>query len=195
MVLTRDFYLQDTVRVAKTLLGKLISCQTTQGLAVGRIVETEAYLGKADPASHSFRGLTPRNQAMFGLGGHAYIYFTYGMHFCFNVVTKPKGEAEAVLIRALEPIQGLDLMAQRRGLNNPKNLCSGPAKLVQALGITKQMNGSSLITGSIKIHTEDDFNQTKPDFKIVATTRIGITQAADKKLRFYVKNSPFVSKK
>ena len=151
------------------------------------IVETEAYLAN-DPSCHGFRGETPRNRPMFGDPGHAYIYFIYGMYHCFNVVTAPVGVGEAVLIRALEPVEGMALMEKRR--QGKKDLAGGPGKLVIAMGITRQMNGSSLMTGPLKIMRGD--MKKRP---IVTTTRIGISSGHHLPLRFYLKGNPFISRK
>ena len=207
MVLDKSFYTQDTVSVAKALLGKVLVHYSAQGITAGRIVETEAYLGTKDPASHGYRGVSNRTLAMFGDPGHAYIYFTYGMYYCFNVTTAPKGIGEGVLIRALEPIEGIDIMINRRHLRRqvslevskqnlfnvekPHNLCNGPAKLVIAMGITKDLYGSDLTKKPLVIEEPE----IKTDFEIVTTTRIGISQAKDLPLRFYIKDNKFISKK
>ncbi len=186
--LTADFYLQPTAEVAKALLGTYLVHYTPEGITAGKIVETEAYLAD-DHASHSFRGVTARNAAMFKLGGTIYVYQIYGIHYCFNTVTGPIGSGEAVLIRALEPTTGIPLMIERRGTISPFNLCSGPAKLVQALGISLQQNGASLFEAPLLIQKDDA--DSLPE--IISTTRIGIQKAAEAPLRFYIKNSPYTS--
>ncbi|HSH31889.1 MAG TPA: DNA-3-methyladenine glycosylase [Candidatus Saccharimonadales bacterium] len=188
--LPQEFYQRDATTVARDLLGKLLTNQTAAEVTAGQIVETEAYLGSRDPASHAFRGQTPRTAVMFGPAGRAYVYFTYGMHYCFNAVTGPEGVAEAVLIRALEPVEGINLMRQRRGQADIRQLCSGPAKLVQALGITKTDSGVDLATGPLQIL---DLKSYAPA-DIMAVPRIGIRQAAHLPLRFLLKGNTFVSK-
>lgn len=198
MILQKDFYQQNTIKIAKMLLGTYLVSRSVDGTTVGKIVETECYLGKNDPASHSFKGETKRNAPMFGEPGHAYIYFIYGMHYCFNVTTGPKGVGEAVLIRALEPIEGIDLMKKRRGVEDIYNLCNGPAKLTQALGITSGLNGSCLIKGPIQILSRNSYPEIHilpKNPKIVVTKRVGISQATDLPLRFYLKDNKFISKK
>ncbi|MBW3538499.1 DNA-3-methyladenine glycosylase [Candidatus Parcubacteria bacterium] len=190
MALDRRFYLDDAALVARRLLGKLLVNEVDGRMSAGKIVETEAYLGSRDPASHAFRGQTPRNAVMFGPAGRAYIYFTYGLHYCFNVVAGPVGVAEAVLIRALEPVEGVELMMRRRGQTDRRQLCSGPAKLVQALGITQLQNGADITRGPLYISQLDQ----PSDDQIIAAPRIGITRATDRPLRFLIKDSPFVSK-
>lgn len=185
-----SFYQQDTLTVAQSLIGLILQTNINGQITSGRIVETEAYL-QNDPAAHSFIGPTARNQALFGPTGTIYVYLIYGLHYCFNVVTNQVGTGEAVLIRALEPLAGLDTMQQRRGLTDPKQLCNGPAKLAQALGITPSLNSQSLIDGSVTILKPTN----SPLFEIQTTTRIGITKAADLPYRFYLKNSPFISHK
>jgi len=185
----RSLINKKTIEVAKSLLGKHIVHKTKEGTSIGKIVETEAYLSD-DPASHSSRGKTKRNEKMFGPPGKAYVYIIYGMYNCFNVVTQPEGKGEAVLIRALEPISGIELMKKRRKTDKIKNLCSGPGKLTTALGITKDHNGADLIKSSLKIISP----KNKEKFDIILTSRIGITKGADLKLRFYIKDSEFVSR-
>lgn len=187
--LSVDFYARDTEQVAKELLGKLLVHMTEEGTTLGKIVETEAYL-KDDPACHASRGMTPRNSVMFGPPGRAYVYFTYGMHYCFNTVTATEGVGEAVLIRAVEPLEGLDLMRKRRGRDRLHELCAGPARLVQAFGITKEHNKTDLTRGPLFIASSDE-----PTPEIYTTTRIGIKEGADLPLRFYIQGNKFISKK
>ena len=187
--LAREFYQQSTTEVARALLGCYVIHEGEQGKTIGRIVETEAYLAN-DPASHSYKGESKRNKAMFGEAGQAYFYLIYGIHYCFNVVTASPGVGEAVLIRALEPITGIALMQERRGLQDVIKLCNGPAKLVQALGIGMQFNHADLTHPPLYIASDSSAKITS----IVATTRIGITLAADQPLRFYLKDSPYISK-
>ncbi|MBC7342782.1 MAG: DNA-3-methyladenine glycosylase [Clostridia bacterium] len=191
--LGRDFFARDTVTVARELLGKLMIYCSPKGLVGGRVVETEAYVGPEDPACHSARGLTPRNQVMFGPAGYAYIYQIYGMHYCFNVTTASDDRPEAVLLRALEPLIGLDIMFKHRRVKQERLLASGPGRLVQALGITKELNGSSVVEGPIGFYGDSGY--TVSDDEIVAAPRIGISQAADWLLRFYLRGNPHVSKK
>lgn len=177
--LDREFYLQDTVDAAKALLGKVLVHKTEKGVLSGRIVETEAYLHD-DPACHASRGMTKRNEVMFGEHGHAYVYFTYGFHYCLNIVTQLRGIPEAVLIRALEPLQGIELMQQNRNKENEKDLCSGPGKLTQAMMIDIALNGEDLL--SDRLYVLDD----RLDIgEIKARPRIGIKEATDKLWRFY----------
>jgi DNA-3-methyladenine glycosylase len=196
MILPPAFYTKDTVSVAQALLGTYLVHDSPQGRTVGRIVESEAYLFDGDPACHAHRGKTKRNAPMFGPPGHAYIYFVYGMYYCFNVVTAPEGVGEAVLIRALEPVAGLPLMQQRRRTSDAKALCSGPGKLVQAMGMNQELNGCPLYRGALTVRSSDSFpreRKTAPE-EVVATTRIGITKAAALPLRFCLKGNPFVSR-
>ncbi|MCK4325847.1 DNA-3-methyladenine glycosylase [bacterium] len=189
-ILRRSFYQRDTVTVARQLLGKLLAHHTSEGITSGKIVEVEAYLGENDPGSHASRGITPRNKIMFGKPGLAYVYFIYGSHFLFNVVTEPEGRAGAVLIRALEPVEGIRLTQKRRGFQSLRSLTNGPGKLTQALEITKEQNGSDLTKGNLKI-----LNKGKEKFDIVSSTRIGIKKGSEANLRFYITGNRFVSKK
>jgi DNA-3-methyladenine glycosylase len=158
-------------------------------------VEVEAYPGRGDPASHSYRGRTPRNEVMFARGGHLYVYFTYGMHFCANVVTGREGEGCAVLIRAVEPVAGGARMVRNRGLKRepvvPRLLTGGPARTCQALGITGFDNGTDLTGGKIFLLR----GEAVPDDAVAASTRIGISSAKGRKWRFFLRENPFVSKK
>lgn len=192
MILDKEFYKQDTITVARALLGSYLVHESKEGVTSGKIVETEAYLW-GDPACHAYRSRTARNATMFGPEGYAYVYQIYGIHYCMNVVTAPEGVGEAVLIRALEPVSGLDLMQLRRGIGEFKQLCNGPGKLVQAMGITRSMNGISLAQSPFYILSPDTFPQYNLPFEIVTTTRIGITQGADLPYRYYIQGHPCVS--
>lgn len=187
--LSRRFFDRKTDVVARALLGTYLVCRTPRGIISGKIVETEAY-HENDPASHSYRGETPRNRPMFGPPGYAYVYFTYGMHWCFNVVTESDGTAGAVLIRAVEPVRGIPLMIKNRHNKDIRILTNGPAKLTQAFGIDKKYNGKDLTKGPLGIYYKEE-----EKFKIVRTKRIGISQAEHAMLRFYIKGNSFISVK
>ncbi|GBU20252.1 3-methyladenine DNA glycosylase [Fibrobacteres bacterium R8-0-B4] len=191
--LGRRFFNRPTVELAKALLGKYLAF----GGLRGKIVETEAYLCKDDPGCHAARGLTSRNAPMFGPAGRTYVYFIYGMYHCLNIVSGKEGEGEAVLIRALEPIDGIELMRKRRKTEKIENLCNGPGKLTQAFGITKKQNDMSLIDG------EDDDSglrilngETIQESEIATAPRIGLAkgQGDELMLRFYIIGNRFVSK-
>lgn len=188
--LPRSFYARDTTRVARDLLGAVLECRTGEGITRGRIVETEAYLGAADPASHAAVGLTERNRHLHGPPGTCYVYFIYGVHWCVNAVTWEKGSGQAVLIRAVEPVSGLALMRRRRQVALDRDLGNGPGKLCAALGIGQRHNGTSLVSGSVRILPGIP---VEPD-DVVTTARIGITRAADWPLRYQVRGSAFVSR-
>lgn len=185
----RQFLTKSAQLVAPQLLGSLLIRDIDGQKLVGRIVETEAY-DQADTASHSFKGPTPRTEIMFGPPGFAYVYFTYGMHFCFNIVTGPVGHGSAVLIRALEPLEGLDVMKDNRGRQDVHELMNGPAKLCQAFAIDRQLNKHDLTKPPLQLQL------TKPlsHAQIVQTTRIGISQAIHEPWRWYIKGNSFVSK-
>jgi len=191
--LTRSFYEQSTVDVAKQLLGKYLVRNHPDGDCIGRIVETEAYIGPQDLACHAARGRTKRTEVMFGPAGHAYVYFIYGFHNMLNLVTEAKDYPAAVLIRAVEPLTGVELMKQRRRNETLRNLASGPGKLCQAFDIDRSLNGADLC-GKI-IYVED---RNEPVPKLQATARIGVDYAGKwkgKPFRFLVRNSEFVSKR
>jgi len=181
-ILAREFYLHDTVTVAKNILGKKIIREIGNQTISGIITETEAYRHIDDPASHAFRKITNRNKVMFGKVGVAYVYFIYGMHYCFNIVARnPRIAAGAVLIRAIKPEKGIDRMLINRNNVNLKNLTNGPAKLAQALQITKELYGLDL-TKKSKLYISDGI---KPK-KIIASPRIGIRKAKDKLWNFKI---------
>jgi len=194
----------NTIAAAKALLGCTLVHDTPAGQTRGRIVETESYLHD-DPACHALRGKTPRNAKMFEREGTAYVYFTYGMHWCVNVVTRERGVGEAILIRAIEPTQGIKIMQKRRRQMDIHKLCNGPAKLCQAMGITKSQNGIDLLNAKSPLRLQiNKFTSTthvissqtnQENQKIITTTRIGIVKGADLPLRFYLANSKFVSRK
>jgi len=179
--------MNSTLAAARALLGDILIHETPAGRATGRIVETEAYL-EGDPASHSFPGPTSRNRSMFGPPGRAYVYSIYGVHECFNVVTGREGKGEAVLIRALEPLEGIDLMRERRGIEDILRLCRGPANLVRALGISREDDGVDLSGGRLRIEKGGG-----RDFEIGVSRRIGVNRAAGRPYRYYIAGNPFVS--
>ncbi|MDB5034289.1 MAG: 3-methyladenine glycosylase [Chlorobi bacterium] len=176
--LPRSFYTRDARTVARELIGHILVTEIDGIRTTGRIIETEAYLGTEDHASHAYRGPTNRNRPMFQAGGHVYIYFIYGMYYCFNVVTGGEGRGEAVLIRGVEPLEGIDAMRDRRGKTPRRDieLTNGPGKLVIALGIGSGMNGADLMTDA-RVRIEK--GEMLPDDEVVATPRIGITRAAE----------------
>lgn len=195
--LSQKFYQRDSVIVAQELLGKVFVRKLNNQLFYLKITETEAYRGKDDQASHTFNGKTPRNSVMFLPGGHLYVYFTYGKHFCANVVTGPENQGDAVLLRGMEPLNNLEILSQNRfsksELTNKEkiNLTNGPAKICQALNIKRNENGINLLQDEIFI-----VENIKPDKEdIVTTTRIGIKKSADLPWRFYLKDNPWVSVK
>lgn len=184
-----EFYARETTQVARDLLGCWLVHETPAGLCAGIIVETEAY-GPEDRANHAYRGQTKRNAVMFGRPGLAYVYRIYGVHWCLNAVTVAEGVGEAVLIRAIEPRAGPDLMRARRGQNDVRRLCAGPACLCQAMEIEGQHNGADLTQGPLRI-----LPRTTPEPEIVATPRIGVKHAADRLWRFAVVDSAYVSRR
>ena len=187
-ILARSFYERDTIIVARDLIGKIIVRQWQGHTISGMIVETECYRND-DPASHAYRGKTERTKALFGPPGHAYIYFSYGVHWCFNIVAHGVPHAGGVLIRALEPLEGIEIMEKNRGIKSLKNLTNGPGKLAQALHITKKEYGLDL-TKKGPLYILD--NHIKRDL-ITTTPRIGISKAKEELLRFCLKDSPYLS--
>ncbi len=189
-VLPRNFYKRSPLVVAPDLLGKVL-CYETKGIRVaGKIIEVEAYLAEKDPASHSFRGKTKRNATMFGPPGFAYLYFIYGNHICLNVVTEEVGKGSAILIRALEPLLGIDKMIENRKKNSPEELTSGPGKLTQAFGLTLKANGLDLTKKPLWICEQSFLTNSA----WVQTPRIGISQAKNLPYRFLIPDSRFVSR-
>ena len=202
--LPREFYDRDPRKVGRELLGKLLIRKAARGkLLVGRIVEVEAYLGAKDPASHSFKGPTARNEIMFGPPGFAYVYFIYGTHYCLNVSCQPPGIAGAVLFRAVQPLEGMEDMAIARHLKmgfdrtrarDLRLLTSGPGRMAEAFGVTRQRDNGKDFTSEksdliIAEPPESDYRLPR----ILATKRIGITKAADKRLRYVLAGNEFVS--
>ncbi len=192
--LNRNFYLRSAEELAPALLGKILVHKTAEGVTSGIIVETEAYIGPDDKGAHSCGGVpTARTSVMFGKGGFAYVYLIYGMYSCFNVVANVKDKPEAVLIRALEPLDGVELMKMRRGTDKPENLCSGPGKLCSALGITREQSGADLCKNELFILGMPEL----PKSEIIVSPRINIDYAEeyrDKLWRYFVKGNKFVSK-
>ena len=185
---------QDTVTLARKLLGTLLVHRTPEGVAGGMIVETEAYVGAIDKACHAYQNRSERTEIMYHDGGVAYVYLIYGMHYCFNVVTGPTGEGNAVLIRALEPVIGLDLMSKRRQTNQLQNLCSGPGKVCQALAITKAEYGLELCDPASPLRLVPF--RSIPENRIASSPRINVAyaeEAAAWPWRFYVKDNLYVS--
>jgi DNA-3-methyladenine glycosylase len=187
--LRRAFYPRDAVTLARDLLGRVLFFESPAGLLAGRIVETEAYTGTADPASHAYRGVTARNTVMFGPAGYAYVYFTYGMHHCLNVVAERRGTAGAVLLRALEPLWGLGVMRGHGLQGADERLCSGPGKICKAFGLTLQHNGLDLTRGPLGIAA----GRAVDDRQVKVGPRIGISRAADLPYRFTIAGSRSVS--
>jgi len=185
-----SFFARPSLVVARDLLGRLLVRRLHEATLVARVVECEAYQ-QDDPASHSFRGVTTRTEVMFGSAGRLYVYFTYGMHFCMNVVTGSEGEGSAVLLRAAEPLEGLDWMRRRRGVVDPRLLCSGPGRLTQAFGIGRGDNGMDLLSARGLFLAP---GRPLEDERVGVGPRVGITLAADRPWRFYELESPFVSR-
>jgi DNA-3-methyladenine glycosylase len=189
--LPREFYLRDPAIVARDLIGKQLLRETSAGLCGGRIVETEAYLSRRDPACHAARGMTQRNAAMFGPAGHAYVYMIHS-RWCLNAVTEPEGVPSAILIRAMEPLDGIELMHERRGTDIVRDLARGPARLCEALAIDRTYNGWDLTAGR-ELWIADDPDACRKPFRIARSCRIGISSAQRRLLRFFLAENRFVS--
>jgi DNA-3-methyladenine glycosylase len=187
-----SFFQRTADVVARELLGHTVVSTVDGARTAGRIVETEAYLGYVDPASHGYRHRRhAQNEALYGPAGTWYVYLSYGMHWCANLVCGSPGEASAVLLRALEPIEGLALMRRRRGGVVDRELCSGPGKLCQALAITRDLDGARMRRSAVVVRSRD----AEPGPSVLVTPRIGITKAADWPLRFLIDGSPWSSRK
>ncbi len=189
--LGRSFFARDTVRVARDLLGCELESTIGDATVAGRIVEVEAYVGTHDPADHGYRNRqTGRNRSLFGPPGTIYVFRSYGVHWCVNTVTERAGVPTAVLLRALEPIRGLDVMVERRGVAEPRRLCAGPGRLCQALGITGIHDGISLLDGPLRLLPRR--SRSRP--RILAGPRVGISQAKDWPLRFCLPERHWLSR-
>lgn len=190
-VLQRDFYARETEIVARRLLGCILECHSSEGVTSGRIVETEAYVGEHDLACHAAAGRTRRTEPLYGPPGIAYVYFIYGVHWCFNAVTRDAGYPSAVLVRAVEPVRGIELMRDRRpAAKRDYDLTNGPGKLCAALGIGPSHNALPLDRPPILVRP----GAPVPDANVVITPRIGISQAADWPLRWFIADNPWVSR-
>ncbi len=189
--LTEDFFIQPAEIVAKELLGTILIKKEESDTIAGVIVETEAYLHQNDMSSHSYVGLTNRNKAMFERGGILYVYRSYGIHHCINIVTEDKGIGSAVLIRAIEPIFGIDIMMRHRGISDRAKLCKGPGNLSKAFNFTIEDNFTKITTPYLFIQKNADYSNNQ----IFQTKRIGISKSVELELRFYLKNSIFISRK
>ncbi len=195
--LPRDFYLNDTLTVVRKLLGKIFVRKTDKTILAAKIVETEAYIGAVDESAHSFNGETKRNSVMFREGGRLYVYFTYGMYYCANVVTEKKGTGNAVLFRAMEPLEGADLFALNRfgktelSEKEKINLLNGPAKICMAFGIDKEKNGVDLLGDEIFILDAPPVKKNE----IAVSERIGISKSKELPWRFYIADSKFISRR
>ncbi len=191
-----EFFDRDPRRVARALLGKLLVRKTPRGLLVGRIVETEAYLGDGDAAAHSFVGKTARNAVLFGPPGRAYVYFIYGNHFCLNASCMPDGVAGGVLFRAIEPVAGIEEMAAARGVavrreSDLRKISSGPGRMAEAFGVTRERdNDKSFVSAQSDLRIGDDGYRVR---RVIVTPRIGIVKSAAMPLRYLVEGNRFVS--
>jgi DNA-3-methyladenine glycosylase len=201
-LLKTEFFNRDPRRVARALLGKLLVRKTPRGILAGRIVETEAYLGQGDLAAHAAAGRTARNSVLFGPPGHAYVYFIYGNHYCFNVSCLPDGMPGGVLFRAMEPVAGVEQMAKARGVDAAneidlkniswlRKISSGPGRMSEALGITRERdNGKNLVSARSDLRIADDGYRVR---HVTVTPRIGIVKSAEQPLRFFIAGNAFVS--
>jgi len=198
MILPVSFYSRSTLKVLEDLIGKVLVRKSEEGLTSGVIVEAEAYSGENDPASYAFCGRTKRSEIMYGPPGRAFVHFTYGMHHMLNLVTEREEFPAAILIRALEPREGISLMKKRRQIEELFNLCSGPAKICQAFGIDRSHNGVSLFSSRSPLFINDgEKGERKKEGReeLIWTSRIGIQQGKERLWRAYLKGSPFISVK
>ena len=195
--LTRAFFARDAVTVARELVGCVFVHRHPAGLVGVRLVETEAYRGPQDPGSHGYRGMTPRTEVMYGPPGRLYVYFTYGMHWCANIVCAEDGVCEAVLLRAGEPVFGLDLMRRHRGDVSDRLLAAGPARLAQAMGMAKEHNGESVLRGGNFWCATDEITDTTRGGNIAQTPRIGLGAGRGDEIpwRFVVRGHPYASRR
>ena len=196
--LPRAFYARDALEVAEDLIGCLFLRDGPEGRVGVRLVEVEAYRGSIDPGSHGYRGMTARTSVMFGPPGHLYVYFTYGMHWCANVVCGSVGQAAAVLLRAGEPVEGIEAMRARRpAIEDDRLLAAGPARLTQALGIDKGLNGASLLRGGTVWCAEDALTERYREAEVARTRRVGLTpgKGDDLPWRFMVPGNPYTSRR
>lgn len=192
IIIQQDFYLEPTLQVTRGLLGAILETNIDGKKTSGIIVETEAYLSTGDPACHASKGVTKRNREMFNNGGIAYIYFIYGMHYCFNVVTEAKDSGCAVLIRGIEPLDGIEIMQERRKITTTTDLTNGPGKICSAFGINIHHNGAELFGNSgITIYQGKEISQSM----IKTSSRIGISQGGELQYRYFIKDNRFVSKR
>jgi len=187
-IFPQDYYFRPTLRVARDLLGHYLVVRTGRRILAGKIVETEAYIGMDDPACHACRGMTPRNQVMFGPPGLAYVYFTYGHHFMLNFVTEREGFPAAVLIRAAEPVAGVTQMIKHRGVDDPNILCRGPGNLTAAFGIDRSFNGVPLTGPRILVGPNPEKRA-----RVATSGRVGINDGSEKPWRFFLHDHPSVS--
>lgn len=186
---SRSFFENRSPEVARELLGARLVRVLGRKRLSGVIVETEAYRGAGDPASHAYRGRTGRNEVMFGEAGRAYVYFTMGMHYCLNITAEPEGRPAAVLVRALEPLEGVDIMRKSRGVDDLRRLASGPGNLTKALEVDRRLNGEDIVTSqSLFIETGGRTG------RVAVSTRVGVRGGASFRWRFYAEGNPFVSK-
>ncbi len=201
MILPVSFYSRSTLKVLEDLIGMVLVRKSKDGLTSGAIIEAEAYSGEDDPASYAFCGRTKRSEIMYGPPGRAFVHFTYGMHHMLNLVTEKEEFPAAILIRALEPREGISLMKKRRQTEELINLCSGPAKICQAFGIDRSLNGASLSTSRSPLFIKDGERREEGERRregrkeLIWTSRIGIAEGKDRLWRAYLKGSPFISVK
>ncbi|MDQ3985161.1 MAG: DNA-3-methyladenine glycosylase [Actinomycetota bacterium] len=196
--LPKSFYARDAISVARDLIGCVFAHELHRGRVAVRLVEVEAYRGGQDPGSHGFRGMTPRTRTMFGPPGRLYVYFTYGMHWCANIVCAREGVSEAVLLRAGEPVEGIEIMRSLRpAITNDRLLAAGPARLTQAMGIVRRHNGASLLRGGDFWCAQDSVTNTYRAAEVAQTVRVGLAEGRGDELpwRFVVPGHPYASRR